>query len=257
MKLNDTSIKVVNPASPKIFRQVNDLIKNNVKKENIKDWEQQLVYDIIQAKHKIPIFLNIRDSQKVVASSIIQDIKWIFNNKLYRYSKDSFLSKYIVKSTKLKFNNGDLSHTEDLSIIQHFLENYTEDILLFGTHTEHILKHLQEVLILLHDLHKFKCLDNVFIVNLDDYDKSTLSTELLGKCGFMDSRFLHTHEYLNHSTKDFQPLVLDYLQQVNSRSSIGRTVASYQLLVDIIIKNYSNYKYNYDRLNSFTKPLIL
>lgn len=209
----------------------------------------------------VPIFINIRNPKQAIFSSYVQGIREISMSKGEKYYRDPFLKNFYDKAHKVidknpfAIFNGRLGIRDEIIVVRHFLENYIEDIYQYDEHIQGTLEYIQEPLRILRFIknEKPEILENVFLVNLDNYETSNQSIGLLSMYNYMDQTLFQTEEFKVHSAKKYMGMMHEYQSNTRGpRGGMSLALSYYTAFYSIINSEFEQYEYTYKRLQRWT-----
>lgn len=208
----------------------------------------------------VPIFINIRNAKQAVFSAYMQGIKEISKKNGQKYYNDPFLKIYYDKAFSeydkhpfALFNNR-LNSREEQVIVNYFLDNYLVDIYNYDEHIQGTLEYIQDAYKFLNylQLEHPDYLQNVFIVNLDNYETHKESIGLLSSYNYMDQSLLYTESYLKHSNKAFMNTMVTFQANTKGpRGGMSLALFCYNNYAQLINDNFSKYEYTFRRLQKW------
>ena len=207
----------------------------------------------------VPIFVNIRMPKLAIYSSYMQAIREVSKKYGFIYYNDSFLRQYYdrnqTKPRQYPFSlfNGSLNLKEQMVVVKHFLDNYLDDLYKLDDHIEGAIFYIQHAYKILNYI-KYdqpELLQNLFIVNLDQYDTSEQSIGLLSDYKYMDQSLFESEKFKLHSTSPFTPVLSSY-QRHQGKGGMGFALASYNSFSRLVEEHFSSYNYHYKRLKEWT-----
>ena len=225
-----------------------------------KKWFNQKIFK----NKKLPIFLFIRDPKKAAFSSWIEDLNfWLHHNSHKALVEIPELSKFL--------NEKELDHFHDLapnfpfSIKRDHLNMNDKELKslilaldkkiypFFYGHlvTHHLINVVRLLKMMTHGSYKINT-DNIFILDLDDYDPK--ANELLVEYNVFEKYSIQNPllDIKDHGTKDLakrlEPL---YEKLIKENFDINYRVAGEGMCYDHIKEHYKQYFYTPNRFKNF------
>ena len=229
-------------------KQCESIYKENKNSHFFEKWGLDLIRSIEEKKffkeiNNKPFFIFIRDYKKLYRSQIIQSFKrWCHKNPSFDYQ--IMLTPEWTKEKEAIFKN-------ITTLIPNFLNEFYSDVHYVQQTFIETLSFIQYI-----ESNRRDIFNNLFILNLDNYDTSKKSLDLLFKYKVMNKKYLNSTIFTHTTKNKYLPTRLETIAAVE-KDIFGVPFHLNRKGLELIEVLYSDKYYTPTKLASFNSNLRL